>query len=703
MDAPAPALDEKMDMASSPFHQVDVEDIDLEFDPVETQNLVPPSDNFMGDASDFGSEADDAMHGDSAELFEDQDMDDDGQGEVQLEENELDMGQDAVDDQEREDDLIYDAEGEDTNTADPHVQLEPPQPEIPTQLEEELFDFDDTDNIDNSAPDPAPDQAPTTEDAHELAGVEAQPETQPSPSDPAPDEHLEATNDPPHDVDDETAQVQEAQLQAVSELQDREEEQERHPDLNGLSAEAQDQLTQEDADNSATTSPVDDQAPSSIESLADTEINALGPHFVTLTYKDVQYPLFSDREAADGQLFPLSDTNLIFEPLEKLLEACKERVFTADQDHLDEVVFTIPVFAMKYCQDSKFASDHSLWDILRLYVKLKQNEGAKSIEPLNCALYVQTCLDTQFKWLISEAHKQLTYSDLHPDYVGVGNALSEPIGHAHDLSVDEEGSLESEEPEEEHGDPSLGVPEPAPRDAEAHESVEIASDESVQRDEESREDNDVDATDLAVDASTSIPEGDQAQADPPVVDDAAPAEEQAEQPSEFFDDAFDEDEQEADAVEDEEEQLEFHEDARALEQAEAANEQALETGHQNHADGNEQTDLSDEPQPFKIVEEVEEIALEEEDLTIHPQDPLGVDEDPDALLEGRPADTSSTDLENVQTNGSHTTKSASATESAPATPTKSKLAKRKAEGDDDDLLELDFDTPQTKRHRPSPP
>ncbi|RMZ88541.1 hypothetical protein DV736_g4234, partial [Chaetothyriales sp. CBS 134916] len=693
----AATLDEKMDVAPSPFHQVEVEDIDLEFDPTENQNLMPLTDNFMDEASDFGSKVDDALQGDGTELFEDQDMQDDGQGEVQLVENELDMGEDMVDDQEREDDLIYDAEGEDATTTDPHAQPEPPQPEIPTQPEEDLFDFDDTDNIDNSAPDPPPDQVPATEDVHEPVDADARQQTQPGRGDPAPIEHLKPVNDL-HDLDDETAQAQEVPLQATSELQDRE-EQEQYPDLNDLAAEAQDHLTQAHTDDSATTSPIEDEVPSGIESLADVEINALGPHFVTLTYKDVQYPLFSDGEASDGQPFPLSDTNLIFEPLEKLLEVCEERVFTADQDHLDEVVFTIPVFAMKYCQDSKFASEHSLWDLLRLYVKLKQNEGAKSIEPLNCSLYVQTCLDTQFKWLISEAHKQLAYSNLHPDYVGIGNTLSEPIGNAHDLSVDEKDSLESEEPQEEHGDTSHGVSEPTAQDAEAQESVESASDENAQPSEENKEGNYAERTDSTADAP--IPEGNQAQTDPTVVDGPAPAEEQVDQPSEFFEDAF-EDEQEADAVEDEEENLEFHEDDRALEQAEAANEQALETGHQNPVGGNEQTNLSDEPQPFKIVEEVEEIILEEEDLTIDPQDPLGADEDPDALLEGRPADTWSNDLENAKTNGNHT-KSASTTVSTLTTPSKSKSAKRKAEGDDDDILELDFDTPQPKRLRPSPP
>ncbi|RMD40735.1 hypothetical protein DV735_g4388, partial [Chaetothyriales sp. CBS 134920] len=662
------ALDEKMDMVSPPFHRVEVEDIDLESDLMENPNLAPAPDNFMDDASDIGNRADDDMRGDSPELLEDEEMKDEGQGEVELVENELDMDEDPVDFQDEED-LIYDAE-EETATADAYVQLETTESEIPTHVEEELFDFDETDNLDTSAPDPPPNQDPSAEDTYGSAEItataDAQEEAQLDTGDGDPDEHPKPANE----LHDENAHVEEVPQPPVPQQHNGEEEEGQHPGLTEHPAESHEQLTQEHDDDSSPTSPLD-QVPSSIESLADIEINALGPHFVTLTYKESQYPLFSDGEAPDDQPFPLSDTNLIFEPLEKLLEACKERVFTADQDHLDEVVLIIPVFALKYCQDSKFASKHSLWDILRLYVKLKQNEGAKSIEPLNCSLYIQTCLDTQFRWLIGEAHKQIGYSDLDPDYVGIGNILPESTAHTHELLVDELDSLEGEDGQEEHGDDSHDVPESA-ADAEIHETAEGTSGDSAHAGE----------TDAAA------------------VDDSAPGEEQANQASEFFEDAF-EDEQEADEVEDAEEKLELDEDARALEEAEVANQEALETAEPAAVRSNEQTDLDDQPQPFKIVEEVEEIILEEEDLTIDPEDPLSANEDPDALLEGRSADVGSTEMENGNANGRHA-KSPSTPELAPSVASNSKLAKRKAEGEDD-ILELDFDTPQPKRVRPSPP
>ena len=695
-----PTLDEKMDMASSPFHQVEVEDLDLEFDQMENQNLMLPSDNPMDDASELGSKTDDATQGDDVELLEDADMHDNGHEEVAQVEKDLDMGEEALANQDQEDEILYDDEEEeedDTAVADGAAEQQTNLPE-PTNPEEDLFDFDDTDHIDISTRDQQPQKAVTPlETTGELNTTQQQNEGQPEGGNSSLHETLQSRKEQ-HSSSETTQQAQDAATDTQETSEQREEEESELFDDHTNEQQAHETNTQEHSEHPEGTKVSQQEAQAEPETASPIDISSLAPHFVMLKFNEVEYPLFSDEEAASDQLFPLSDTSLIFEPLDKLLDACRERVFNPDVDHVDEVVFSIPSFALHYCQDSKYTSQRTLADILQVYVMLKQNEQADSIQPLSCELTIRTCLATQYNWLVEEASKQTPYKYFHTEYV-TNNVLPsgdnvQPLEENVEVGVTTHGEEASFEQ----------------YDVEAEQEAEAAgngSGEAFEHAYDQAEETDVQADELQTTSTTNV--GDSALGEPGTTD-AEPTGEQGDeagQPSEFFEDAF-ENEDDADEAENEEEALEQEEDQRALEHTQQDLDASGGLGDPEQIEEQEQIDFGDEPEPFKQVEEEKQIADEEEDLFIDPDDPLEADEDPDALLEGRAADippeseASNPNSVSESTNGNHIT-NGSTLLPQPATPAKSRPSKRKVEDDEDDLLDLDLDTPEPKRRRPSPP
>jgi len=140
-------------------------------------------------------------------------------------------------------------------------------------------------------------------------------------------------------------------------------------------------------------------------------------HPVIVTYMDQDYSLFPPDDHDDGTTFLLSDSALASQSFEKLLVACRELI--ADGlGHDDEMVLDIPALGLHICEDSKYASNITLAQVIDTYMLLSQNERLSSIQPLYCRLSHRVCLESQMAYLLNSAREGKSFTTIAEEHMG---------------------------------------------------------------------------------------------------------------------------------------------------------------------------------------------------------------------------------------------------------------------------------------------
>ncbi len=175
-----------------------------------------------------------------------------------------------------------------------------------------------------------------------------------------------------------------------------------------------------------------------------------GPHLhpVTVQYAGQDLSLFPPFDDDDSTTFLLMDASLAFEPVEKVLSACREVLGSESLGHDDEIVIDIPSLGLHICEDSKYASEITLAQVIDTYMLLSQNEQLSQIEPLYCQLSHRVCLQSQITYLMNSAHEGKTYSailnehaDTPEDNPDLAEGIEEAVGDTttyYDTAEDED-------------------------------------------------------------------------------------------------------------------------------------------------------------------------------------------------------------------------------------------------------------------------
>jgi len=132
-------------------------------------------------------------------------------------------------------------------------------------------------------------------------------------------------------------------------------------------------------------------------------------HPVILRYQGQDMSLFPPLEEDDSTTYFLEDPSLAFETLDKLLAAC-HNLLGESLGHDDEIVLEIPSLGLHICEESKYAVQLTLAQVIDTYMLLSQNEQLSLIKPLYCELSHRVCLASQLAYLVQSAREGKTYS-----------------------------------------------------------------------------------------------------------------------------------------------------------------------------------------------------------------------------------------------------------------------------------------------------
>ena len=675
------SLDDKMDVASSPYPQLEeIQDLDFEFDQMDNQQLNPKSDNVMDDATEPSDTDENTAPVEDIEFIEEPNVNDEEEGEpTDIEqENDFEMEEAAQPNQEEQEEVLYDEEEEEESTV---ITNEPQTQDLKTNTQpvHETEQVLEPENILDTTVDEAQAQAANHEaDPQEIIIGQASPEaTVPSaPEEQVPDEEqtLRDDGDGPI-VDPLMTEYHEgpgtAKTEQSTKAQDEVLLEESFEDE--LKAEHDLEPSQTDG-NSFEPAPASFEAPQAPEADESLEVpaDASDLHAVRLVYLGDEYSLFPPKEA-DSTSFFLSDPSLSFEPLAKLLESCGQ-ILEGSIGHDDELVLDVPTMGLHICQDSKYASELSLHQILEVYLTLNRNETSENIAPLFCNLSSRICLGTQYKYLIDQAQKGTSFTDIvdeHADSpeveedieVGVQAEMNQEIAFGADAPATVEDADDAQ------ADANIVDAEIAqPTEAESADSViEAPANDNIEEEQYFLED--FAAHDNAVDvAGTEAAAAHQQEGDSShTVNEVEPTVDA--EVSEYFDEALDEA-----AGEEDEELQEEAEDQSVLREAIADENDATQTllaeeaAHDENVGDGEGFDAND----FLISDD---------------------DDDEDTVED-------ETKVEATEVNGKHAAVTGSSAPSMPPTTPPKKTSKRKVNEDEDDLL-LEMDTPEPKRRRPS--
>lgn len=392
-------------------------------------------------------------------------------------------------------------------------------------------------------------------------------------------------------------------------------------------------------------------------------------HPVTVNYLDQEYALFPPEDHDDDTTYLLQDSALATQPFEKLLAACRDLIGEG-MGHDDEIVIDIPTLGLHICQDSKYAAQITLAQVIDTYMLLSQNEQLSTIEPLYCRLSHRVCLESQMAYLINSAHEGKSYT---------------AIAEEHADSPDEEQTVED------NGDATTYFEAAdAFDDHEAlNDSVEIEESEQDVTYDHKDDEPEEQRVEVTNPDGSEFADGDQASAELSV---AAVGDAEVVVPEEMPAQAIDLAEQKAIASSP---SHTFQEDnsTAALQDKATAHNTSTETQDHQATTTEPQSDLEEEEDLFADDQADDEAAL--------PANITNGNHDVDEVnyQNGDAAAAAADELiewDEEEQPEVHT-------ETAPpATPSKTVNGKRKLEPDDDDLIDIeDDDTPNAKRTRSS--
>ncbi|KAH0847415.1 hypothetical protein AYO21_11150 [Fonsecaea monophora] len=730
-------LDDKMDVASSPFRQPD--DIDIDLDSVREPSVIgSPHDDMVDDpVAPLDTELD-VMEDQFDETLPDDDMKDEQNTSMLTEQPDLDYNMDGSIEEvqgDEDEDILYEDE-EDITAAVQDVEVvdeynEPeaqPQPfqeveadviseETGERFEQENHADIDT-NQDKGLTDVARASLPAQDAAQEQGEIHAP--------------HIEIPNTSTEYVAGQDGENQATEQTQAEQHDDGDELLEQRPEAEA-EAEAEPETETDTLPHETVSGPETDvqtrtetSEPAPHDQYEETAKNeagsaALSVHPVTLVYLEEEMSLFPPMLGDASSVYFLPDASLAFEPLDKLLAACRE-ILTGTLDHHDELVLDVPGLGLHICEDSKYATQITLSQILDVYLHLCNNNGGEVIQPLYCHLSSRVSLASQYAYLCSAGAEGKTYAEIAAD-------------HSESPEVDGDGAEESIEDGQDEGDHS-----PTKEEIEAvTERTDIqaltAADDTDTLDQKEPAEDEIFSDHATRDSVPTASDADHPEAF------AATAEPEATEQAALLADA-DQEDGEPEDVYDETREPEASGTERELRpdtQDQPGDDEEHETNSSHTVEGDvAETDFENIEDATREAEDSGQPAEEAEDLFRHEEDGAepessyksygdqeflvaqdefgdGVPEDITAIKQNQdqvatlPA-TDDTDAsllpkntEIVDEDSSHQASAAENVDlgnlSPPMTPVKGKQAKRKAEEDDE--LFLDLDTPDPKRRRPS--
>ena len=649
--------EDQMEMGTSPYAQVDDIDFDLDdnqdnfveehsmsddatdnLDPMQADNSTANDDDIMyeehpGD-EDFQYQDDFEMNAENQEHIEDNlvHVDDDLQhvsqdailqphsSEDEIAPSNLDEEQDVAEVEEPD---LVDEEEEDTNTLLNNIPDELDVPiETHTAFDETTTDaalFETSESFTN-----VQDFAEAAEDETERAG--------------------QNYGTPSKD----TEQVIEAEHES-EQLVDR--------DLAQVSAEQQE---------GATTEPEELIEGGTSTSLQDPTTPSLHPCMVE--YDGQYFKLLPCQEDEDEPPM-LDNTDLALRPINELLKALHEPL--GDYlGHDDEVVLDFSSLGLHICEDSKYASELTLAQIIDTYMLLSQNQQLSQIDPLYCRLTHRACLKTQMSYLVSSAREGKTYATIVEEHIG-----SPELGTGDETETTQyyEAADELNEEGDDHSDDAVEIEESEhdlPAEDQQYDSAEANHIEQFDVDREAEQSN-------------AVADADNKEFDFDNTDDTTTAEIVA--PSVDI-----------------QARVTEH-DATSRPTSHGAEEEEIENTYEEQYRGAEDTEATLEPQ------ELETNFAEEEDLfadDLQDTEDAAIPDPSGGVLpktqNGQHHETSVPEVEEDELNFDDWENEDEADEKAkatPLTPSKAVHGKRKLAEEDD--LEIDLSTPEPKRNRSS--
>ncbi|KIV95847.1 hypothetical protein PV10_03452 [Exophiala mesophila] len=420
-------------------------------------------------------------------------------------------------------------------------------------------------------------------------------------------------------------------------------------------------------------------------------------HPVTVVYLDDEMSLFPPTISDGSSLYFLSDTSLAFEPLDKLLAACRE-VLVGTLDHHDELVLDIPGLGLHICEDSRYAAEITLNQVLEVYLSLCHNQALEPIHPLYCQLSSRVSLASQYEYLVASGAEGKSFAEIAADHVdspfddevsahqpGATTPVQDGSDGEHTVAAEEETAVHKDDGLQQYAHD----PEPSQSTAEDSQIGQVAD--KVQE---------VGAQSDAVEVNG---ENDQPQ-DGPLDETAAELDVQGASSDEHV--QFTESDEHQGTHADE---SEYHDTGEPEFDAEAED-----VFDPDVDDGQDQNDATVGSVTEDGIYDDEELFAEGEDETLVANvsstlDPHEAAQEVSATVvpdgtEVTPAEADFTrhntepDVNPTTTDGLHA--ATNTTASPPVTPSKNKLVKRKAE-EDDEFDFLDLSTPEPKRRRPS--
>ena len=408
-------MDDQMDLASSPVPQE--ADLDLAFDNID--NSEQRKDDMMGDAIDIANSQGELE--DDIDLLDDETVDQEELGNnAQEQHQEVDMQeplQQYQDAQHYEDEILFD-EDDDAAHIDP---VEKARVADQTKLQHDDLDDDGVFEI-NETDDQIPEPQETEPDvmaSRELETVDNRDtfrneshQTEHEPSEQTVEPVATELGPDPDLLDVETRHVQEQEHEENEEAlvasgPARNDEQPLE-DTTYFDSEAQ------QAVQPATHETEFDESLESHD--ADRVVQQSDLHPVRIVYLGQEMALFAPLDNQEAPAYFLQDSNMVYEPIDKLLQACRE-VLHDIIGHDDELVLDVPTMGLHICEDSKYASQITLAQVLEVFMMLNHNEKIEDVEPFYCNLSTRVSLGTQYAYLNSSAREGKMFSEIVAEHV----------------------------------------------------------------------------------------------------------------------------------------------------------------------------------------------------------------------------------------------------------------------------------------------
>lgn len=245
---------------------------------------------------------------------------------------------------------------------------------------------------------------------------------------------------------DHAATLQHEVLESTG-ISDPSKEPEEQPEADNINAEAVSSLVEADQiENENEAVPQQPQVTiGEIENLDDTTRRRSATpaeiHPVTVDYAGTVYTLFPSSHQDTDIIALLEDPAVALLPINSLLKELHKPV--ADYlGHEDEIVLDIHSLGLHICEDSKYAAELTLSQIIDTYMMLSQNQALGHIEPLHCQLSHRTCLKTQMQYLVDSARGGKTYAEVVEEHIGSPEQENQQEEDTFDNLADSENIVE---------------------------------------------------------------------------------------------------------------------------------------------------------------------------------------------------------------------------------------------------------------------